>query len=235
MNMNINGWLRFFQIRNLLGGMMMTDSREAKSTTQYGWTKPAWLSQIFKTLLIILLGASMTACAKTDSVSWQEEVKLNDGRTIVVTQKKRCEGAYTGGNYADCIEREAWLTINLPEFSARPIVWHEHLFAIVLNIHGGRLYVVGCPPSEREFHLYGSERPPYFGFVWENGLWKRIPFKEIPEEIYDTNMFIGDPSLAGTTLLTVARKESTESGMRGSPTTVPFMKRIDPTWKSNFN
>src|SRR5271156_2486460 len=80
---------------------------------------------------------SLTACGGPDSITWQEEVKLNDGRVIVVTQKKRCEGAYTGGNYASCITREAWLTIALPEFSSQPMVWHESLDPMVVNIDGG--------------------------------------------------------------------------------------------------
>ncbi|MGZ3254869.1 MAG: hypothetical protein ACXU7D_11245, partial [Burkholderiaceae bacterium] len=68
-----------------------------------------------------------------------------------------------------CIAREGWLTISLPEFSEQPIVWHEHLFAIVVNIHGGRLYVVGCPPTAREEQYYGNPKPNYVGFVWEGG------------------------------------------------------------------
>ena len=81
-------------------------------------TQLVWLNQLFKALLIILLGTSMASCGE-DIRIWREEVKLLDGRVIVVTQKKRCEGAYTGVNYASCIAREAWLTINLPEFSKR--------------------------------------------------------------------------------------------------------------------
>lgn len=75
--------------------------------------------------------------------TWQEEVKLNDGRVIVVTQKKRCTDAFKGQNYVGCIDRESWLTINLPEFSVQPIIWHENLNPRVLNIHNGKLYVVG--------------------------------------------------------------------------------------------
>jgi hypothetical protein len=193
------------------------------------------LLRVLKTIgLALTLGVSMSACSKpVEFVTWQEEVKLNDGRVIVVTQKKRCEGMYTGGSYASCIAREAWVTINLPEFSAQPIVWHEHLFAITVNIHNGRLYVIGCPPSEREYHLYVSPEPDYVGFVWNNGQWKRIPFKEIPEAIYDTNMFLGAIPPSGTTYLTVEKKESKE--MRGSPTLVKELKRIDPAYRTNFN
>jgi len=173
---------------------------------------------------------SLSACA--DSITWQEEVKLNDGRVIVVTQKKRCEGAYTGGNYAACIAREAWLTIKLPEFSAQDIVWHENLNPRIVNTHNGRLYVVGWPPTGREFELYGKQRPPYFGFVWENNQWKRIPFADIPEAIYDTNMLIESIPPAGTKLLTLGEKGSRE--INGDLTYKKHQRRIDPTYKSNF-
>ena len=164
---------------------------------------------------------------------WQEEVKLNDGRVIVVTQKKRCEGAYTGGNYAACIAREAWLTINLPEFSAQPIVWHENLFPIILNVHNGHLYVVGCPPTGREFRFYNKPRPPYIGFMFENGQWKRIPFEAIPASIYDSNMLLDAFPTDDIKLLTIAKKTSRE--VNGRPTIGIEFKRINPGWMSNFN
>src|SRR5579864_2311971 len=134
-------------------------------------------------LLIVITGCVMclSACSFFGYVTWQEEVMLNDGRVIVVEQKKHIDHG---------IGREAWLTINLPEFSARPIVWHESLSPLIVNIDGGRLYVVGFPPSEVELKHYGSPRPPYVGFVWENGAWKQIPFEKIPERIYTTNMLI---------------------------------------------
>jgi hypothetical protein len=179
---------------------------------------------------------SFSACSTApDFVIWQEEVRLNDGRVVVVTQKRKCEGAYTGGNYAYCIAREAWLTINLPQFSAQEIVWHEHLQPMILNIYEGKLFVVGTPPSEQEFHLYGSERPPYFGFVWDGGNWKRIPFKEIPEQIYDSNLLMNGVGIppSGMTYLPLDKKESRE--MNGDLTLGKEYKRIDPSYGSNFN
>jgi hypothetical protein len=180
---------------------------------------------------------TLTACAGNpmgpEYKTWQEEVKFNDGRVIVVKQKKRCQGAYTGGNYAACIPREAWLTINLPEFSAQEIVWHESLDPMIVNLHNGRLYVVGWPPTNLEFRLYGKPRPPYVGFLFENNQWKRIPFEEIPEAIYDTNMLIESIPPSGTTLLTLEKKESRD--VNGKPTYQEDQKRIDPTYKSNFH
>src|ERR1017187_6175079 len=96
-------------------------------------------------LLIVTTGCLMNLAACSPYVTWKEEVKLNDGRVIVVEQKKLVE---------DEMAREAWLTINLPEFSAEQIVWHEHLSPIVLNIDEGMLYVVGQPPTAREERQY---------------------------------------------------------------------------------
>ena len=184
--------------------------------------------------LIVGIFLSLTACGASDTITWQEEVKLSDGRVIVVTQKKRCEGAYTGGNYASCIAREAWLTINLPEFSSQPMVWHESLDPQIVNIDSGRLYVVGVPPTEREYRLYGDPEPFYIGFVWENSQWKKIPFKNIPAAIYDVNMLIKSIPPTGTTLLTLEKKGSAELNGSRDYIATPELRRIDPNYKSNF-
>ena len=170
-----------------------------------------------------------------DYRTWQEEVKLNDGRVIVVTQKKRCTNAVKGkdyyGPYIGCIARETWLTINLPEFSAQPIVWHEKLDPRILNIHNGRLYVVGIPPTGYEFNLWGKPQPPYIGFVWEDGQWRRLLFVEIPEAVYDTNMLIESIPRDGKDYLTWATKQSI--AFNGAPEYRKPQKRIDPTYRSN--
>jgi hypothetical protein len=178
--------------------------------------------QIFLFLIAML---QLTACSKT--VEWKEEVKLNDGRVIVVTQKKRCEGGdYTAKTGATCIARESWLTINLPEFSSQEILWHESLNPMVVNIHQGRLFVVGFPPHTLEFRAYGATNPPYFGFIWENGKWKRIAFSEIPEAIYDTNMLIESIPGNKTDFLTLPTKNSPEEN--GTFTKPAYLHRIDP-------
>lgn len=161
---------------------------------------------------------NLTACSQT-IVTWQEEVKLNDGRVIVVEQKKRSDGR---------IAREAWLTINLPQVSTKPLIWHENLHPMIVNVHEGRLYVVGIPPTVREVGLYGNPSPPYLGFVWESDAWKRIPFAQIPDAIYTTNMLIENFPTKGTTFLTLVKKESYE--VNGDPSYPKYLRRIDPTF-----
>ena len=59
--------------------------------------KTRGLFSIFpKTIALgLILGASLTACG-ADKSSWKEEVKLLDGRVIVVDLQRRYEGAYNG-------------------------------------------------------------------------------------------------------------------------------------------
>ena len=191
-------------------------------------------------ILIVFISASLlSACISTmlgrpllggpGYVEWQEEVKLNDGRVIVVTQKKKCSEAYTGQNWATCIAREAWVTINLPEFSDKPIVWHEHLKANVVNIHNHSLYIVAEPPTGLEFYQYGKPLPPYLGFVWEGGVWKRIPFADIPQEIYDVNMLIKSNGPNGIKYLSLEKKNSKQ--FNGDSAYRSNQKKIDPNFR----
>jgi hypothetical protein len=76
----------------------------------------------------------------------------------------------------------------------------------VLNIHQGKLYVVGIPFTEREFREYGRPFPEYVPYRYEAGLWKRTPFKEIPEAIYDTNLLIANGPPDGAKFVTFAMK-----------------------------
>ncbi|WP_124553026.1 hypothetical protein [Methylophilus methylotrophus] len=195
--------------------------------------------QLFRVLLCTML---LSSCYSTllgrpllggpGYVEWQEEVKLNDGRVIVVTQKKKCSEAYDGNSYQTCIAREAWVTINLPEFSEKPIVWHEHLKAIVLNVHNKHLFIVGEPPTGLEFKQYGKPQPPYLGFVWKGSQWERVSFAEIPQEIYDVNMLIKSNGPNGIKYLKLQQKHSKE--FNGDSRYRNNQKRIDPNFKVNI-
>jgi hypothetical protein len=181
--------------------------------------------KLLKILLFALLAIQAAGCSKT--VQWEEDVQLNDGRIIVVTQKKRCEGGdFVAKNGASCVAREAWLTIRLPEFSDKDIVWHESLDPMVLNVHQGRLFLVARPPHMLEFRAYGATNPPYFGFVWELGQWRRIAFTEIPDAIYDRNMLIESIPQNRTKHLTLEIKDSRLEN--GNPVYSKDLRRIDP-------
>ncbi|CAN7514661.1 hypothetical protein [Polaromonas sp. LjRoot131] len=189
-----------------------------------------YFRRLLQLSMALCVALQLAACSNT--VQWDEEVKLNDGRVIVVTQKRRCEGGdYTAKTNASCIARESWMTIKLPEFSHKEIVWHESLKPMVVNVHQSRLYVVGRAPTTLEFRAYGASNPPYFGFVWSDGKWKRIPFIEIPEALYDGNMLIESIPKNTTGFLSLERKGS--EAENGDPRYPLPLRRVDPNHTSS--
>lgn len=187
------------------------------------------LAKVLKrmTVWLVLASLPMLGGCGGNVGSWQEEVKLSDGRVITVTQKRRYEGVYTGQNFGD-LPREFWLTFKLPEFGDQEITWHENLDPHVLNVYRGKLYLVGIPFTEREFRQYGSPRPSYLGYRYEAGQWQRIPFNEIPVAIYDTNLLInnGPPNGAKFVTFTMKAEELKDE-------TIPsYIKIIDPQHSS---
>ena len=150
-----------------------------------------------------------------NTLTWQEEVKLLDGRVITVTQKNRVE---------EGVSREFWLMIKLPEIGSQEIVWHENLSPVVLNIYQNKLYVVGIPYTTREFRQYGNPKPPYLGYRYEAGRWQLIPFNEIPEAIYDTNLYFDNMAYYRKKHVSLTDKAE----MMRNEKYMPHSKRIDP-------
>lgn len=180
-----------------------------------------------KFLLIMMISGcllSLSACAGDDSKAWQEEVKLNDSRVIVASIKFRFEGAYNGSNYGGVL-RESWITLKLPETGNQATTWNKKLQPKNLNVVNGKLYIVGMPPTDREFYLYNKPRPPYIGYVFENKAWRRIPFNEIPEAMYDMNLSSGAIHPNSSGLVTLADK----AVELGDPRILKAFRRIAPS------
>jgi hypothetical protein len=148
---------------------------------------------------------------------WKEEVKLADGRTIVVDQKRRFEGRTV---------REAWVSFTIPGISDKPLVWHESLNPLVLNVNDGKLYVVAYPASKAELAKYGNPAQGYVSFQWVNGAWKQIRFQDVPAAIYQTNMLIWPVPNNESRLLTVAEKDGPD--YNGNAKVQAELKRLAP-------
>lgn len=158
------------------------------------WVEESCVKLLLLIFILLITGCASASPKQVEFREWQEEVKLNDGRVIVVKQKWRCDyiGKNPRGDYCGTM-REAWLTFNLPEFSNHDIEWNEQLRPMVLNIDKGQLYLVGKFAIGAHQELWGNPRHPYIGFRWDVDKWQQIPFHEIPEAIYTTNMATGFP------------------------------------------
>lgn len=182
------------------------------------------ITGLFKhmTLGFMLASVPMLGGCGDNTLTWQEEVKLLDGRVITVTQRNRVE---------EGMPREFWLTIKLPEFSSQEIVWHENLRPTVLNIYKNKLYVVGQPGTIIEYNQYGRLEPMYIGYRYDNAQWVRIPFNEIPGEIYDVNMYPENMAVARLKHVSLEDKIEIFKDNRW----MPSQRRIDPNYRSNFS
>ncbi len=182
------------------------------------------LTHLFKclTLGVLLASVPLVGGCGDNTLTWKEEVKLLDGRVITVTQKRRIE---------ENIEREAWLTFKLPEFSDKEIVWHENLNTMVLNVYQGKVYVVGTPGTIIEYNQYGRPEPKYIGYRYDKGQWVRIPFMEIPVAIYDINMYPENMALNRLKYVSVADKFEIFKDDRWDAS----QRRVDPNYISRFS
>lgn len=186
--------------------------------------------------MLILLALASVSCAAGSTQresfrEWNEEVKLNDGRVILVKQKWRCDriGKYNTGKEYCSTMRESWLTINLPEFSYKTIDWHEQLRPMILNIDKNQLYIVGIPAIGAQIALYGNPQPPYIGYRWNISGWQQIPFNEIPETIYKTNLATEFPPGESPELFKVDAKDKSNN----DPTLFNAYKKIDRNLRFN--
>ncbi len=138
-----------------------------------------------------LIGKIMTLTACSGNGTWDEQIQLSDGRTVTIEQWRRYDNAYDGDKMAK-LQREARIRFKVPELGKDAIEWQERLTPLLLNVHDGKWYIVGFPPTGAEFDHYKWPRHTYVPFRFDNGKWQRIPFKELPKEIYQTNLWLGN-------------------------------------------
>ena len=103
---------------------------------------------------------------------------------------------------------------------------------MLVNVFNGKLYVVGRPPTEREYEIYGRPEPYYLCFQWENKGWKRVKIADVPEQIRDGNLVIAGGLVTFKNLsLTDKKIMNNDVGFINAPQ----LKRIEPNYRSNFS
>lgn len=173
--------------------------KEINSGTLGIRTLQSWLQRIAKLGLILMLGASMSACAGLfglGGASWKEEVPLHDGGILVVDRH------YSLGGYPtlDARERQALdqtVTFTLPG-SNRKVSWKtkyrqdlpepNSLSPLLLDIVGGVPYLATSPAGCIAYNKWGRPNPPYILFKYTNEAWQQTPMKEFPSELVGANL-----------------------------------------------
>ena len=156
------------------------------------------LKQITNLGLLLLLGASMSACAGlfSHSKGWTEEVQLHDGRVLII------ERSFNLGGYPtpDSLERallDETITFTLPE-SNKIVSWNTEfrndspepnsLGILLLDVIDGIPYIATSPAGCISYNKWGRPNPPYVLFKYVNDEWKRIPLVEFPQVLVHANL-----------------------------------------------
>jgi hypothetical protein len=161
-----------------------------------------WLKQIAKLGLLLMIGASISACSST--MKWKEEVKLHDGQ-VIVSERHYNLGGYA---YLDSSERtplDETVTFNLPGTNKK-IVWKNDFRDTVPepnslnhfrfdNVNGVP-YLATYPAGCIAYNKWGRPNPPQVLFKYEGDQWQRITLAELPPELIGTtaNVIVGRPA-----------------------------------------
>jgi hypothetical protein len=140
-----------------------------------------WSVSVF---LIWILAPTLGACSNERHFEWTEDVKLSDGRMMVI---KRTE------NYRRILDvgagfQQGWLlqkssiSAELPSPIQRKISWEGSLFPLVLDIQSDNSAYLVCTPSSgaarTEWKVPDHEF--YIAFRLKQEGWQRIPLADLP-------------------------------------------------------
>lgn len=126
---------------------------------------------------LIAVSLSITACGKT--IDWKQEVKLHDGRVIVVDRKSKQDKIILPEKQT--IEVWQRLAFTQPGTSA-PIEFElpKGLRIWLLDFEGNAAYAVLKPASVADYNTWGCPSPPWIAYRYRQGSWQQIAFTELP-------------------------------------------------------
>jgi len=143
------------------------------------------------------------------SESWKEEVKLHDGRVLVVDRHVTYSARSIDVGRQELNES---LTFTLPNpdkeviwKSDKEVVWKSDfnkfsddpygmLSILLVDIVNNTPYIAARPVGCMGFNKWKRLNPPYIIFKHDGSKWQRIPLEEFPVELSKTNVIVGGPS-----------------------------------------
>ena len=111
-------------------------------------------------LFIVLATFVLDACGGILTVSrnWEEEVKLHDGKTIVIERsvtRERCCGE--NNSYGDVVSQKI-----IFRGEEERIVWEDDIAPIIFDFVDSVYYVVADPQTYDDCEKHGNPNPPSF-------------------------------------------------------------------------
>ncbi|MEJ2633382.1 MAG: hypothetical protein P8015_19640 [Acidihalobacter sp.] len=191
-----------FQSREFWGGQKARPGPESGVNTNQNYASEFAIDMNFRKRIVrIVLGAVIFAAiilavvvglpkyrAYMNTVHWTEEVRLSDGKTILVKR------AHLFNRYG--LEK-ATLSFSLP-YTRERIVWtgtfgrgfQSNVVPIALDVVNEIPYLVTYPINCFGYNRWGRSNLPYVFFEYENNSWKRINLNKYPRKISESNLLI---------------------------------------------
>lgn len=133
------------------------------------------------TIVGVLIGGIFLVVQKMKYTSWEEDVRLVDGRVIVVEQKRKYFDKYGTD--------QSWLTIDIPELGGQQ-VWHSYLIPMRLDVLDGAVYVLGRPRGPKQVAYYRYPKVCIVAFKWNGAEFQRVPLVSVPQRfLQEENVF----------------------------------------------
>lgn len=147
-------------------------------------------------LFVLLSACAGAASLGEGGTHWKEEVRLHDGRTLVVERAQRYGGRREPGQGAPVAEHT--ITFTLPG-AGRPLAWtseygeelgRANFNVLALHVREATPYLVVEPNLCLAYNKWGRPNPPYLVFRHDGAAWQRIALAELPAEFKDVNLII---------------------------------------------
>jgi hypothetical protein len=128
--------------------------------------------------------------------SWQEEIQLQDGNTIIVKRSQTRGGRHEIGQ--DTPVAEHIMSFTHP-VTKQHITWKStygttiddaSLLPLGLYFKGDAVYLATTPAGCIAYNKWGRPNPPYVFFRFDGTNWQRIPQDKFPEEFEEANVVI---------------------------------------------
>jgi hypothetical protein len=169
---------------------------------------------------LLLLVPGLGACSGGRTLEWKQEVKLHDGRVILVDRISKQTGKLTPEGAI--LEYEQTLTFTHPDTGQR-LIWMlpKGTGVRMLDFERGVPYFVLTAKSITDYNDWGCPNPPWIVYRLEQGEWLRVGVEQLPVRFIRPNMLLAartDERASGDGLVTVQEMEA-------------YLKRVDPPFR----
>lgn len=166
----------------------------------------------------VFLAICVSACGSGGrTIHWKQEVKLEDGRMLVVERKSKQTKIILPENTV--IEHEKALAFIHPDTGER-IQWilPKGTGAWMLDFDSGYPYLVLRTSSVADYNTWECPNPPWLAFRYESGQWQRIKQEHLPVRFMKPNLLHGART----------DEQATTDGLYTLREMEAYLQRIDP-------